>query len=164
MQKLLLSWIWLTHATDYGNFALSCHVLKESLRAKAVSAVICFSVCFKQSATRKFGFMYVSDFKTIGHRTVWFMFLFIFSACVQLPLPGHPQYIIAPGGLVDWSWFVSWGVLAWTRYPHRWLSVSATLIARSMKPTWGPSGADRTQVGPMLVPRTLLSGSRPVAG
>ena len=28
-----------------------------------------------------------------------------------------------------------------------------------MGPTWGPSGADRTQVGPMLAPWTLLSGS-----
>ena len=27
-----------------------------------------------------------------------------------------------------------------------------------MGPTWGPPGADRTQVGPVLVPRTLLSG------
>ena len=34
----------------------------------------------------------------------------------------------------------------------------AHLIARLMGPTWGPSGADRTQVGPMLAPRTLLSG------
>ena len=33
-----------------------------------------------------------------------------------------------------------------------------TLIARFMGPTWGPSGADGTQVGPMLVPWTLLSG------
>ena len=32
------------------------------------------------------------------------------------------------------------------------------LIARLMGPTWGPSGADRTQVGPMLAPWTLLSG------
>ena len=39
-----------------------------------------------------------------------------------------------------------------------------TLIARFMGPTWGPSGADRTQVGPVLAPRTLPSGyvcSRP---
>ena len=35
------------------------------------------------------------------------------------------------------------------------------LIARLMGPTWSPSGADRTQVGPMLVPWTLLSGSHP---
>ena len=27
-----------------------------------------------------------------------------------------------------------------------------------MEPTWGPSGADRTQVGPMMAPWTLLSG------
>ena len=32
-------------------------------------------------------------------------------------------------------------------------------IARFMGPTWGPSGADRTQVGPMLAPWTLLSGT-----
>ena len=42
----------------------------------------------------------------------------------------------------------------------RLLQVSwrAALIARFMGPTWGPSGADRTQVGPMLAPWTLLSG------
>ena len=33
-----------------------------------------------------------------------------------------------------------------------------TLIARFMAPTGGPPGADRTQVGPMLTPRILLSG------
>ena len=31
-------------------------------------------------------------------------------------------------------------------------------IARFMGPTWGPPGADRTKVGPMLATRTLLSG------
>ena len=35
-----------------------------------------------------------------------------------------------------------------------------SVIARFMGPTWGPSGADRTQVGPMLAPWTLLSGIR----
>ena len=34
-------------------------------------------------------------------------------------------------------------------------------IARFMGATWGPSGADRTQVGPMLAPWTLLSGALP---
>ena len=33
-----------------------------------------------------------------------------------------------------------------------------TQIARFVGLTWGPSGADRTQVGPMLAPWTLLSG------
>ena len=34
----------------------------------------------------------------------------------------------------------------------------SSLTARFIGPTWGPSGADRTQVGPMLAPWTLLSG------
>ena len=34
----------------------------------------------------------------------------------------------------------------------------SSLRERFVGPTWGPSGADRTQVGPMLVPWTLLSG------
>ena len=33
-----------------------------------------------------------------------------------------------------------------------------TLMARFMGPTWGPSGAARTQVGPMLALWTLLAG------
>ena len=47
---------------------------------------------------------------------------------------------------------------------HYWcISVDAErrlycLIARFMGPTWGPPGDDRTQVGPMLVTWTLLSG------
>ena len=35
---------------------------------------------------------------------------------------------------------------------------TATQIARFMGPTWGPSGADRTQVGRMVGPWTLVSG------
>ena len=38
-------------------------------------------------------------------------------------------------------------------------TVIIPLTARFMGPTWGPSGADRTQVGPMLTPCTLLSGT-----
>ena len=38
------------------------------------------------------------------------------------------------------------------------------LIARFMGPTWGPSGADRTQVGPMLAPWTFPSGTLCVRG
>ena len=33
-----------------------------------------------------------------------------------------------------------------------WLMELTSLIARFMGPTWGPSGADRPQVGPMLAP------------
>ena len=42
--------------------------------------------------------------------------------------------------------------------PSHTLNEKTALIARFMGPTWGLSGADRTQVGPMLAPRTLLSG------
>ena len=43
--------------------------------------------------------------------------------------------------------------------PIRILNKITPLIARFMEPTWGPLGADRTQVGPMLAPWTLLSGT-----
>ena len=39
-----------------------------------------------------------------------------------------------------------------------YISSTISQIARFMEPIWGPSGADRAQVGPMLVPWTLLSG------
>ena len=42
----------------------------------------------------------------------------------------------------------------------KWLPnpYESSLIARFVGPTWGPSGADRTQVGPMLAPWTFRSG------
>ena len=41
-----------------------------------------------------------------------------------------------------------------------WIALAPFLspIARFMGPTWGPSGVDRTQVGPMLALWILLSG------
>ena len=50
------------------------------------------------------------------------------------------------------------GYVCWLSCCHL-LSMTCTLIARSMWPTWGPSGANRAQVGPMLAPWTLLSGN-----
>ena len=38
------------------------------------------------------------------------------------------------------------------------LGQAIALITRLVGLTWGPSGADRTQVGPILAPRTLLFG------
>ena len=48
--------------------------------------------------------------------------------------------------------------LNWPCNPGIWPTAVSALIARFMRPTWGPSGADRTQVGPMLASWTLLSG------
>ena len=42
--------------------------------------------------------------------------------------------------------------------PFQGHNLSHALIARFPVPIWGPYGADRTQVGPMLAPWTLLSG------
>ena len=61
-----------------------------------------------------------------------------------------------------------WIMILWTT-PHCVMSfdlvvqkkpgvTKASQIARFMGPSWGPSGADRTQVGPMLASWTLLSG------
>ena len=45
--------------------------------------------------------------------------------------------------------------LRWNRTQIRY---KHTLIARFMGPTWGPSGAARTQLGPMLAPWTCYLG------
>ena len=46
-----------------------------------------------------------------------------------------------------------------TSLPHcHQLQQANSLIAGFMGPTWGPAGADRTQLGPMLALWTLLSG------
>ena len=52
------------------------------------------------------------------------------------------------------------------KWPIMWKSFTChdniiiSLIAKFMGPTWGPSGAGRTQVGPMLAPWILQSGMR----
>ena len=58
-----------------------------------------------------------------------------------------------------WSRLVSQGPSM--SFHWRWCHYRITLISRFMGPTWGPSGADRTQVGPMLAPWTLLSRHYP---
>ena len=41
----------------------------------------------------------------------------------------------------------------------KWCVNESSQIARFMGPTWDPPGSCRTQMGPMLAPWTLLSGS-----
>ena len=50
---------------------------------------------------------------------------------------------------------------SWTEvYMQHWnMATWYTQIARFMRPTWGPSAADRTQVGPVLAPWTCYLGS-----
>ena len=66
--------------------------------------------------------------------------------------PRCPQNISEMGPMIIWhTWVTHWKYMNTTDL--------AALIARFMRPTWGPPGADRTQVGPMLAPWILLSGS-----
>ena len=52
-----------------------------------------------------------------------------------------------------WNIFQYWIVLG----PRLTVWQLLSLIARFMGPTWGPSGADRTQMGPMFAPWISLS-------
>ena len=55
--------------------------------------------------------------------------------------------------------FIGWGKLSNVCSRQYFLpEVSSDQIARFMGPTWGPPGTCRPQMGPMLDPRTLLSG------
>ena len=96
-----------------------------------------------------------------------------YYSCLQLPVPlvhgrfraGYlvphvatehmlTQQSVAPLAVMVWQ-LVLLVPTTW-RTAQRLLCVSS-LIARFMGPTWGPSGTDKTQVGPMLAPWTLLS-------
>ena len=74
------------------------------------------------------------------------------------------QYSLASDHKVTTEWLchntISFLYNSNKRWSHRllWGPGMGSLIARFMGLTWGPSGADRTQVGPMLAPWTLLSG------
>ena len=90
----------------------------------------------------------------------------------------HNQYNMVPNGnryflmLILYEIYKKVRIHGITLIQHRWKlenirhqllwiecsHVRLSFIARFMEPTWGSSGADRTQVGPMLAPWTLLSG------
>ena len=65
--------------------------------------------------------------------------------------------LMAPNHYLNQCWLIFKGVL-WHSAKSNSASSWTSLIARSLGTTWVPSGADRTQVGPMLAPGTLLSG------
>ena len=84
------------------------------------------------------------DFIYVSKRGLWTYTLRYVHFCVSIHI------LTVFSGLVHWHWgnYVKDPVLAWR----------TSLIARFMGPTWGPSGADMTQVGPMLAPWNLQSG------
>ena len=60
----------------------------------------------------------------------------------------------------DLCFALAWWHSTWLLEGSKWHAQNcmSSPIARFMGPTRGPSGADRTQVGPMLAPWALLSG------
>ena len=71
------------------------------------------------------------------------------SSCDLVNVIGYFYSNVSNNHQGDMSYWFSWYSSA---------CKALTLIARSMVPTWGPPGADRTQVGPMWAMWTLLSG------
>ena len=80
------------------------------------------------------------------HFKVWDEFNYPFQTSTVEPSKLRNGQVISSKGPKP---YILWGVSA---------LYTASLIARFMGPTWGPFGADRTQVGPMWAPWTLLSG------
>ena len=87
------------------------------------------------------------------HYGVFFIiYYFIFQNYLsQVLLQGQKDH------LVNLNKYHTWTLKTYDRVKH-------TLIARFMGPTWGPSGADSSQVGSMLAPWSMelvpLSGTR----
>ena len=86
---------------------------------------------------------------------------------VFLPPWRGPLLVVVDSGWLPCQAWWYWWYGTWNLKSHHeelWhqsekeINISMTLIARFMGPTWVPSGADRTHVGPMLAPWTLLSG------
>ena len=81
--------------------------------------------------------------------------MFILESKVQVPVQSA-VFIYGRQDTSDRSKVISRqeNIFLGKRYNEIWMSQ----IARLMRPIWGPPWADRTQVGPMLAPWTLLSG------
>ena len=77
------------------------------------------------------------------------------SRAVREPLPSHQERCLAPRNRYAASLRPGTVTILQRAIPQFY---STSLIARFMAPTWDPSGADRTRVGPILAPWTLLSG------
>ena len=96
--------------------------------------------------------------KPYSCRTIWILYV-VFSWIITLELfmtLPYMRQVLVP----DWCGTIAYIVVNRfiVPWPNHWLCSNRTLIARFLGPPWGPSGANKTQVSPMLAPWTLLSG------
>ena len=86
--------------------------------------------------------------------------------CVNTQGPSHywtvlcepMNMVCVQGRYITWIWIVLQSPRNFkVKSRERSSTHNLTLIARFMGPTWGPSWVDRTHLGPMLAPWTLLS-------
>ena len=93
------------------------------------------------------------DYRTIPFFQSWKQRAWHFSGLSKPPLK------------LEHGWKIASHLLMWIQLLiHVIISRLASLklgpqIAKFMGPTWGPPGSCRPQMGPMLAPRTLLSGA-----
>ena len=76
-----------------------------------------------------------------------------FSSCYETRVKSLPN--------TSSDQFGRWSIVKFVKFAlksQKGFHIISSLIARFVGPTWGPSGADRTQVSPMLAPRISLSG------
>ena len=113
-------------------------------------------VCLSQNLTAIFQATFITAFSWEQSFVFWFKYHSSSFVRVQLGIcQGH----VIPCHLFSTEPLLKPDIYIYMKWEYSWItSLIPTLIARFMGPTWGPSGADRTQVGPMLAPWTLLSG------
>ena len=100
-----------------------------------------------------------TNYQTLRYKPISFL------VKLTIETPNHKVLYSVVGGskavVSDWLHYVipiREELTLWPILPLLLTGNKLSLIARFMGPTWGPPGADRTQVGPMLAPWTLLSG------
>ena len=95
--------------------------------------------------------MYICCLWKYIEMTAYIYTIWLFVLMINTALLIRCEYSDVSSPLMHGSQIPSKTGVSWRPY---------TQIARFMRPTWGPPGADRTQVGPMRASWTLLWGFR----
>ena len=127
---------------DWSNSIANVLELLQSYAKPSIRALFCYSIILEKFIWHKCHLKHIPRIceRKVGHLLLLFVVMvFVIASLpifVTMASPALGPIILLHQG--QWS--------------------NGTQIATFIGPTWGPSGADRTQVGPMLAPWTLLSG------